>query len=364
MKKVFLNFTIMMAIVLLAACGGQSEETSSTESSSNGGSNTDEKVFELNYNDLAPPTHPYTKEVAEPWAEFVNKETNGRVKVHVFPSSALGTPESGYDDVSGGVFDVGLLYASSDSNDILYPLTIGDLPFAIPNPDVAVNVMNKFYDKFMKDELKDAVWLGASSTDTSQLYSTDPVATVEDIKNRKISNSLFSRNELIKMWGAVPVSIDNSELYESVERGLVDDIVYNTTGAIGFNLNEVAHYMTKLDLGVSSNGFFINANIFNQFPEDLQQLFVDKLGPKHQELMANLYMTSMENSIAEFENRVKDKGGEVIIPEADELNKFKEPAKKMWDAWVAEANKRGYPGDEMMEYFKQLLAEEGVEIPF
>lgn len=359
MKKILLNIAVMMmAIVLLAACG------KAEESSSQGSSKQSDEVFELNYNDLAPPTHPYTKEVAEPWAEFVEKETNGRVKVHVFPSSALGTPDTGYDDISGGVFDVGLLYASSDSNDILFPLSIGDLPFAIPDPDTAIKVMNKFQEKFMKDTFKDAVWLGASSTDTSQLYSTDPIETIKDMKHRKVSNSLYSRNELLKMWGAVPVSLDNSELYESVERGTVDDIIYNTTGAIGFNLNEVAPNMTKLDLGVSSNGLFINANAFKKMPNDLQQLFVEKLGPKHQELMANLYMTSMEKSIAEFENRVKDKGGKVITPSTEELNKFKEPAKKMWDNWVEEANKKGHPGDEMMKYFKQLLKEEGVEIPF
>jgi TRAP-type transport system periplasmic protein len=359
MKKILMNISIIViGIVLLAACG-QAKESSSSGSSGNG-----DKVYELNYNDLAPPTHPYTTEVAEPWAEFVEKETDGRVKIHVFPSSALGTPDTGYDDVSGGVFDVGLLYASSDSNDILFPLSIGDLPFAIPNPDVAINVMNKFQEKFMKDTFKDAVWLGASSTDTSQLYSTEPIETIEDMKNRKVSNSLYSRNELLKMWKSVPVSLDNAELYESVERGIVDDIIYNTTGAIGFNLNEVAPYMTKLDLGVSSNGLFINGSMYDKLPEDLQKLFVEKLGPKHQELMAELYMTQMENSIKEFENRVKDKGGKVFTLESEELNKFKEPAKKMWDNWAAEATKRGYPGDEMMEYFKQLLAEEGVEVPF
>ncbi|KKK36898.1 hypothetical protein WQ57_16800 [Mesobacillus campisalis] len=353
--RIRLMLVAVIAMLLLAACGKTEGASSSAQS---------DKVFELNYNNLAPPTHPYTKNVSEPWAEFVEKETNGRVKIHVFPSSQLGTPDTGYDDVSGGVFDVGLLYASSDKNDILFPLSIGDLPFAIPNPDVAVSVMNKFYDKFMKDKFQDAVWLGASSTDTAQLYTTSPIETVEDIKKRKISNSLYSRNELIKSWGAVPVSSSNSELYESIERGIVDDVIYNTTGAIGFNLNEVAPNMTKLDLGVSSNGLFVNGNIFNQMPEDLQTLFKEKLGPKHQELMAELYMAQMEKSIQEFENRVKDKGGKVITPDEEELNKFKEPAKKMWDEWVKEANKKGHPGEEMMEFFKKSLEEEGVVIPF
>ncbi|MBS4214622.1 TRAP transporter substrate-binding protein DctP [Neobacillus rhizophilus] len=361
MKKRNLIISIMLlAAILLTACGLAKESSTSSK----GSTKASKDVIEINYNDLAPPTHPYTKQVAEPWAEFVEKETNGRVKVHVFPSSALGKPDTGYDDISGDVFDVGLLYASSDKNDILFPLSIGDLPFAIPNSEVAIKVMNKFYAKFMKDTFKDVVWLGASSTDTAQLYTSDPIETVKDIKNRKIVNSLYSRNELIKMWGAAPVSIDNSQLYESVEKGMADDIIYNTTGAIGFNLNEVAPYMTRIDLGVSSNGLFLNANVFNKMPKDLQTLFVEKLGPKHQELMSQLYMSSMQNSIKEFENRVKEKGGKVITPNKEESNKFKAPAEKLWVNWVAEANKKGYPGDEMMKYFKQQLKDEGVEIPF
>ncbi|WP_165820887.1 TRAP transporter substrate-binding protein [Pueribacillus theae] len=362
MKNYFsLKFLLMASIiVILAACGNNSEKSASDSSS-----NQSKEVIELNYNNLATPTHPYTKEIVEPWIEYVDEVTDGRVKINQFPNAALGSPASGYDDISGGVFEIGLLYPATDSNDILFPLTIANLPFAIETPNISVSVMNKYFDKYMKDTFKDdVVWLGASSTDTAQLYSTDPIEKVEDLKHRKISSTFSVINSLIQNWEASPVNVSNTELYESVEKGMVDDVIYNTTGAIGFNLNEVTSHLIKLDLGTNNNGLFINANIFNKMPEDIQQLFIEKIGPKHQDLMAELYTKSMENSITEFENRVKDKGGSVIIPNEEELTKFKEPAKKVWDDWVKRANEKGYPGEEMMDYFKQLLKEEGSEVPF
>lgn len=351
-------FLVTAALLLLAACGSDSGDSGEGSKDSSGA------VIELNYNNLATPTHPYTKEIVEPWIEYVDEVTDGRIKINQYPNSALGLPDTGYDDISGGVFEIGLLYPAADNNDILFPLSIANLPFAIENPEIAVEVMNKFYDKFLTDHFSDVVWLGASSTDTLQLYSTDPIHSVDDLKNRKLANTSVLLNGLIERWGSNPVNLANAELYEAVERGMVDDIIYNTTGAIGFNLDEVTSHLIKLDFGVNNNGLFINKNVFNSMPEDLQEIFIEKIGPKHQELMASLYVKLMEDSLAEYEERVKDKGGSMIVLDEEELNAIREPAKDIWDAWVKEANEKGYPGEEMMDYFKQLIEEAGGSVPF
>lgn len=357
-KKFSLKLILFTALMLiLAACGSDDSDKSSS------GKDND-KVIELNYNNLATPTHPYTKEIVEPWIEYVEEVTDGRVKINQYPSAALGSPDSGYDNISGGVFEIGLLYPAFDSNDKLFPLTIGNLPFAIESPDIAVEVLNKFYDKFLSDYFDDVVWLGASSTDTLQLYSTKAINSVSDLKNRKIANTSSLLNPLIESWGANPVSIANTELYESVERGMVDDVIYNTTGAIGFNLNEVTSHLVKLDFGVNTNGLFINANVFNSMPEDIQKLFIEKIGPKHQELMAQLYVKMMENSLKEYGEKVKDKGGSVVELDEKALNEIKAPAKKIWEDWVKQANEKGFPGEEMMEFFKQSIEEAGGKVPF
>jgi TRAP-type C4-dicarboxylate transport system substrate-binding protein len=76
-----------------------------------------------------------------------------------------------------------------------------------------------------------------------------------------------------------------------------------------------------------------------------------------------LYTQNAEESIAIFSENVKVDGGEVINPSEEELIAFRAYAKPIMDDWVQRANDRGYPGQEMMDYFVDLLKEQGVIIP-
>jgi TRAP-type transport system periplasmic protein len=352
-KKVLGTLVLTLSIISLGACGGVQSNTDKDSS----------KVYELNLNVSAAPTSPFNENVAKPWAEYVEKETAGAVKVNIFPSAALGSLTTSLDDIEAGVYEAGLVPPGLHVDTELFPLTIADTPFLVNSPEIAQKVLTKFVDKYMKDVFKDGTFMGVSSTDSYQIYSTTPIKSVKDFNNHKISDSVSGRIELFKELGAVPVSLANTELYESLERSVVDSVSYTAVGANGYKLEEVAPYMTKIDLAVSTLPFLINTNFLDSLPSDIKQKFIDDLGPKYADLMTELYTSSSEEAIKTFEAHIKDKGGEVYVPSADEMKEFKAPVKKQMKAWVKEADKRGYDGQEMMDYFVELIEAEGVEIP-
>ncbi|WP_404328309.1 TRAP transporter substrate-binding protein [Mesobacillus maritimus] len=353
MKKILGVLVLSITFLTLAACGGV--ESNTTDDGS--------KVYELNLNVSAAPTSPFNVNVAEPWAEYVEKETDGVVKVNVFPSAALGSLATSFDDVNAGVYEAGLVPPGLHVDTDLFPLTIADTPFLVNSPEVAQKVVTQFVDQFMKDSFVEGTFMGVSSTDSYQIYSTNPIQSVEDLNNQKLSDSVAARLELFKQLGAVPVSLDNTALYESLERGVVDSVAYTAVGANGYKLSEVAPYMTKVDLAVSVLPFFINTNFLDSLPEEIKQQFVDDFGPKYADLMTELYTSSAEEGIKIYEEAVKDKGGAVYEPTAEEMEEFKAPVKKQMENWVNEANKRGYNGQEMMDYFVELLESAGVQVP-
>ncbi|MEW9673564.1 TRAP transporter substrate-binding protein DctP [Ammoniphilus sp. 3BR4] len=356
---------VLLSVLLLAGCS--SSESTSNESSaesSTKGKGDPGKVYELNLNVSAGPVHPFTKQVAEPWAEMVEKETKGVVQVNVHPSAALGQLSTAYEDIKSGLYEAGLVSPGRHVDTDLFPLTIGDLPFLIESPAVAENVLTKFANKYMKNTFEEGTFMSVSSTDAFQLYSKKPIRTSEDIKNVKIAdNGSVERIELLKGLGSAPVSLNNTELYESIEKGVVDGVNYTAVGANAYKLDEVAPYMTKLNIGTGTLLFMMNTDFLDDLPEDVRNMFLEKFGPAYGSMITKLYSQSSNDAIASFTEMVKAKGGEVIIPSEEELKAFKAPAKQMMEAWMQKANEKGYPGQEMMDYFTGLLKEQGVILP-
>jgi len=363
-RKLFFKVTLTVLLIfsvlfLLTACGTKESEEAGQEPS-----NQPAKVYELNLNVTAGSVHPFTTQVAEPWAEMVEKETNGVVKVNVFPGAALGKLPTAFQDIKNGVYEAGVVPPGRNEETEIFPLTIGDIPFLIESPEIAEKVLTQFTNKFLQEAFVEGTFLSISSTDSYQLYSKKPISTVGDIKNMKIADAgSIERVSLLKELGAVPVSLDNTSLYESIEKGIVDGVVYTAVGANGFRFYEVSSYLTKMNLGGTNLMFMINTKFLNSLPEEIRKMFIEKFGPEYASLITKLYSQSSNEAIAEFAEKVKANGGEVITPSKEELIAFKAPVKRIMDEWVEKANKKGYPGQEMMDYYTGLLREEGTIVP-
>lgn len=363
MKRLLMTMSLFTLIVVLAACGGSNGENSGNSSDGSDSASSD-KVYELNLNVSAAPNSPFNENVAMPWAEYVEEQTDGVVQVNVFPAAALGELNTSFNDISGGIYEAGLVPPGPQEDTDLFPLTISTIPFLLTSPQMAQNVLTDFVEEFLAEEVfTDATFLSVSSTDAFQLYGDIPVSSPEDVKNKKVSDTDLRRVDLYKRIGAVPVTLANTELYESLERGITDFVSYTAVGANGYKFEEVTDYMTKLDMGVGVLPFMINTEFLESLPEEIQTQFIEDFGPRYADLTTELYTTSAEEAVAIYESNVEGKNGGIYEPTEDELAAFKAPVKEQIDEWIEEANKRGYDGQEMMDYYLERLENEGVVLP-
>jgi TRAP-type transport system periplasmic protein len=346
--------------ILLAACGSNNNEEASGNAQGQGNS---DKVYEINLNVAAPPTHPFTTEIAEPWKELVETETNGQIVVNVFPSAALGSLSTAFNDIQNGVYEAGQISPGRHVDTDLFPLSIGDIPFTITSPEVGQEVLNAFINEFLTDIFDQMTFMGMSTTDAWNLYGKEPVETVEDLKGTKINDSAPERLELIEAWGATGVSLSNTEIYEGIERGTIEKSFYTSVGANGFSLHEVAPHMTQLEIGATTLMFAMNKDFLDSLPEDLRTLMVEDLGPEFTNLAVKMYTESAAKAIQEFENLVGEEGS-VVQPTEEQMEEFKKPVADIAKEWVKKANERGYDGDAMLEFYGEKLKEAGVEVPF
>lgn len=342
---------LIVMVLLLSACGV-------------GRAANHEGVYELSFNIQVPSTHQFHTEAIEPWAELVEERTDGKVKVNIYNSGALGTLSTAYEDIQGAVYDIGYVSPSLHPDTELFPLSIGDLPFGLSDPFDSTEVLTPFLETYMADALEDVVPLGVSATDSYQLYSKEPVETVEDVQNRKIIASGYQRVQLLGLWDAVPVTLGLEEIYTSLDRNTVNQATYTSIGAVGLKLYEVAPYMTKIDMGNTTLFFLMNERTFEGLPDDIRTLFKEELAPALVKLNSELYGGASAEAVDVYSERVMGKGGKVIEPDEEALAEFKKPAKAVWEDWAVLAEEKGFDGSEMLEFYRESLVEAGLGLPY
>lgn len=352
MKKL-IGLLLLLTIFIVGCSSSESDKSANAKSDSSGDS---EKQIELSLNTFHPTTDPAVESVFEEWSKLVEEETAGRVTITNYYANQLGAADTGLQDVAGQVYDITLLSPILFNDSELYPFTIAALPYAIPGNEAGFNVLKNFYEKYQKEEKVE--YLGAGLADSFVLWSVDQIKTVDDIKGLQVRTASASQVELVKSWGAIPVSIPVADVYESFQKGTLDAAIFSLVGGKDWNYHEVAPYVATMPISTLPFIPVINKEKFASLPEDLQAVFKNNLGPKLGELFAKHYADSTLKVKEEF------KGKEIIDLTDEELLTFQKQNKAIWDDWVKNANEKGFDGDAMMKDFQQLITDEGLSLPY
>lgn len=349
---------VLFGSIILAGCGSSS--TSSDEKKDSG---SDGKAIVMEVSNYNPSTHPWATNVYEPWAKLVEEKTDGRVKVNLYHGGALGGSGSVYQDVKGGLYDVGLVVANYFYDTGFFPYTIGSLPFAHESSESAHKVLGKFAEKYAKDKLNDIVVMGATSTDAYDIFSRKPIKSADDLNKLKMRVNGKSEPAFVEALGGVPVSLVTEEIYEGLQKGTIDTAFYTPIGAIGMKMYEPGPYITKLGVSVTPIIPVMNKDFFNSLPDDLKKIFEEELNPQFAELFTENYTKLLDESYKTLEKEVEGRGEMITLSDA-EMKEFRNAGKKAWDNWISDADKKGYDGEKMVKEFSDMLEEEGYPAPY
>lgn len=375
MRKFLLMFILAIFSVLVVACGGGDSDTSTeTDTSENGDSKEEETTtsneeYEFLIGSWVPATHPSVARATEPWAQEVEDATNGVVSFDLQAGGVLGASDQVITDVSGGVYDVGFAVGQFYPDTVLYKMTILDLPFALANADDhmhASRVSERYMNEVVAPEIEQQLGLkliGSYLVDPTVFISTEPIKTIEDMKNKRTYMQAATWEKIIKEWGAVPVSMSVEDVYTALERGSLDIGVYALAGMYSQKLHEAAHYVTVLPTSNIAGAIVMNLDKYNSLPDDIKEQFEAEFSPRLTELNNSAYAEQQQDSLKAIEEELEGKG-EIIYPSDDDVKDFMAPAKEVWLQWIETANEKGFDGEAIMEQFLTIMKEEGIEPPF
>jgi len=305
------------------------------------------KKVELSMAHFMSPKHVQQEQVMEPFVAEVKEKTGGMVDITIYPGAAMGKAADQYDNTMTGVIDIA--YGLHGYTPGRFPMTsVMELPFMATSGEHGSMMLWELYNKFpeMKSEHPDVEVLWLWTHDVGQLLTTTKqVKTLEDMKGLKLRSPSATLNPMIEAWGATPVNMPISELFEAMQRGIVDGTIVPLSAVHDFNLDEVVKYATVGDFYVATFFMAMNENSFGKLSPGDQEIFKDMVGERMVKKAAAAYDAGSQRGIDAL---IRRNIPTYTLPES-ELAKWKEAVEPLVEEWIKDKESKGLPGRQVYD---------------
>lgn len=308
------------------------------------------KPVELNYSNFFPAPHKNAVLSVE-WGKEIEKRTNGRVKVTVFPGGVLTKADVCYDGVVKGISDLGMSVLGYTPGK--FPLTeVIDLPLGYKSGYAATKVINEYYKKFKPKEFDEVQVMYFHAHGPGILHTKGkPVSKLEDLKGLKIRSHGLSAKVVAALGGA-PVAMPMPETYDAISRGVAEGVVCPWEALKGWKLGEVVKFTTENYGSAYSTGFFVvmNKAKWAALPPDVQKIIEAINGEwieKHGKAWDDIDKEGKEFVLA--------RGNKAIPLSQDEDWRWTKLVKPINEDYVKRMKEKGLPGEEALKFSFETL---------
>lgn len=299
---------------------------------------------ELKLSHFMSANHALHRNLMTPWAAEVAKKTNNQLTVRIFPSAQLGgKPATSYRLAADGIADIAFGITGYTSSQ--FPgLSLAELPGFASNTSEA-DATAKIWDNFKRvaGEFPGVKVLVLLSGDVSVIVTKNkPVRVPQDMKGLRVRVPTREQGELVEYLGGVVVDMPLTEVYNALDRGLVDAAMVPIAAAGDFKLTEVGkYYLINAPLTRSLVFIVMNQNKYDSLPA-AQKAVIDATTGKELSIKGAGIYASRRTEVIESIKRKKS--GELIEISADEIGQWAAALKPFIESRLAEAEKRGIPG--------------------
>ena len=229
--------------------------------------------------------------------EQVKKISGGKLEVDIKGPETVPAFQQ-IQPVTAGVFDMlwthGVYHAGSKGLTLVVDAMEPDL--AKRRSSGVFEFLDKYYQKHNKLTI---IALVSNGTRGYQIILRDPLSAAGDVQGRKIraTQSYFG---VIKALGGTPVVIPITELYSSLEKGVVDGATMPAAGVISAKLDEVAKYRVRPFIGVSTEAVYVNLNSWCKYTAEEKKMLLDA-GKATEQVMLKKGDETINNEDAELD---------------------------------------------------------------
>ena len=305
---------------------------------------------------LPPVSNGHAKMLA-PWAKKIEADSQGKIKIDIFPSMQLGgTPPQLYDQARDGVADI--VWTLPGTTPGRFPATeVFELPFiASKRGIVNARAAQEFYEANQRDEVKDIKLLSYWAHDGGLIHANKQVKTMDDRKGLKLRNPTRLAGEALKALGAVSVGMPVPQVPESLAQRVIDGAVVPWEVVPAIKVHELLKFHTEIPGSPTlySASFFLAMNKakYDGMPADLRAILDKNSGLAFAELAGNMW----DNEAVTVSDLVRKRGNTISVISEEEKALWIKATEPVHAAWIEQVKAKGLDGAKLIAEAKALVA--------
>ena len=305
---------------------------------------------------MPPVANPY-KHFLVPWADKVAKDSNGRIKVQLYPAMQLGgkAPQL-LQQVRDGVVDI-VWTLPGFTPGVMVKDEVFELPFLHRDTHSSVMALQDFADKHMQKELAPYHPLLLHVHAGSLFMTKGAVHKVEDFQGMKIRSPSRTGTWIIEALGATGLQLPLPELAPMLSKGTVNGAILTYEIAPAVKMQELADYFVTLSgsqprMATTVFAFLMNKTKYDGLPPDLKKVIDDNSGRNLAPFAIKVWDMIDADGLKVMKSKPKNK---FITLSPAETEKFRKAVAPVAERLKAEMTKHGDDGAKIIADAEALI---------
>lgn len=293
----------------------------------------------------------------------VEAKTEHKINLVEAYGGTIAKPGEGLNAVRDGMLNMGWVVWPFSPNELFLHNFGYSAPFTTKDPVLAYKVGRQMLDEvpYLKNVFEkkhNQKLLTCMSHGGYQLFTTFPVKTVDDLKNKKIGGA-GPNLDWMRAVGAVPVQSPIMEAYTSIQTGVYDGYIASVPVCMMGRLQEVISDLIMCDLGdFIMTSINVNLDYWNKLPPEVQNVILE-VSEDFNRANAMYTKTFVENSV----ETMSKNGVKCTELPFEEKRRWADSMDNYAERFIKEAEKKKLPGKELLEKYISALEKEGYVFP-
>jgi len=295
-------------------------------------------------------------QILDVWADKVEADSGGRIKIDRFPSMQLGgTPPQLIDQAIDGVADI--IWTVAGYTPGRFPqLEVFELPFLSPDAEATSRAFWELAEaRMMETDFAAFKPLGLWVHGPGVIHANRPITDVADLRGLKLRAPTRTTTTLFTELGATAVGMPVPAVPEALSRGVIDGAVIPWEVVPALKVQELVSNHTEFPGNALYTTAFImamNQDAYDALPADLQAVIDANSGLEFSAFAGR----TMQEYDAPGRALAAARGNTIITLNADQVAAWRAASQPTIDNWIAEADAAGIDGTGLFEDATALIA--------
>ena len=313
----------------------------------------------LRLHQFLPPQATIPAKAIIPWAQKVEKESGGKIKVQMFHAMQMGgSPAQLFDQAKDGVADITWTVLGYTPGRFV-KTEVFEIPFIAPSGPNAGEITSKavweYVDKYAGDEFKDVKLIAVHAHGPGVFHTKQAVTGLETLRGMKIRGGTRIVNNMLVKLGATPVGMPVPAVTEALSKGVIDGATTTWEVSPSLKVTELVKNHTSFagDKGLYNMAFAFSMNkaTYDKLPPDLKKV-IDNNSGLEAAAMFGRAMDEGDKVGRQIAERAKNN---IVALDLAETQRWRRTASTVETDWINEVKGKGIDGAKLAAEARALI---------